>query len=172
MDASIKTRGVLGKLALEDARWAAKVIDPKRGVSKVLKKFTLSQILSPGDIVKVRIKSMQKNKVQLVLDQEPDVEGALVTIDQHTGFVRALIGSYDYIKSDYNRALYAKRQPGSAFKPIIYAAALDHGYTPASIILDEPITFKGGEPRKSKRVRLFWARDLKLRKGKQNFLFL
>ncbi len=144
-EAIIKTRGVLGKLSIEDAKWAAKIIDPKRGVSKFLKNFTLLQILSPGDVVKVRIKSMQKNVVQLILDQEPEVEGALVAMDQRTGFVRAIIGSYDYIKSDYNRALYAKRQPGSAFKPIIYAAAIDHGYTPASIIMDEPITYKGGE---------------------------
>jgi penicillin-binding protein 1A len=55
-----------------------------------------------------------------------------------------LIGGYDFVKSDFNRALYAKRQPGSAFKPVIYAAALDNGFTPANIIMDEPVTYPGG----------------------------
>jgi penicillin-binding protein 1A len=143
-EALIKTRGIIGNLSIEDARWAAKTLDPKKGTIKFLKDFALTQILTPGDIVKVSIKSIRRNAVQLSLEQEPDVEGALVAIEQDTGFIRALIGGYDFIKSDFNRAVYAKRQPGSAFKPVIYAAALDHGYTPASIIMDEPVTYKGG----------------------------
>ena len=87
---------------------------------------------------------MKGNAVQLALEQEPDAEGALVAIEHDTGFIRAMIGGYDFVKSEFNRALYAKRQPGSAFKPIIYAAALDHGFTPASIIIDEPVTYPGG----------------------------
>ena len=142
-EATIKTRGIIGKLLLGDARWAAKVID-KKGRAKVIKNFSLTQILSPGDVVKVSIKSMRGNVVQLALEQEPDAEGALVALDHDTGFIRAMIGGYDFVKSEFNRALYAKRQPGSAFKPIIYAAALDHGFTPASIILDEPVTYPGG----------------------------
>ena len=142
-EATIKTRGIIGKLLINDARWAAKVIE-KKGTVKVLKDFSLTQILSPGDVVKVSIKSMRGNAVQLALEQEPDAEGALVAIEHDTGFIRAMIGGYDFVKSEFNRALYAKRQPGSAFKPIIYAAALDHGFTPASIILDEPVTYPGG----------------------------
>ena len=72
----------------------------------------------------------------------PDIlQAALVALDPHTGEVRALIGGRDFIQSNYNRAIYAKRQPGSAFKPFVYAAALEAGYTPASIIsgLDEPV---------------------------------
>ncbi|MBE0426244.1 MAG: PBP1A family penicillin-binding protein [Nitrospirae bacterium] len=140
----IKTRGIIGKLSIEDARWASRVVDPKRGTFKNLKNFTLNQILKPGDVVKISIKSIRGNNVRLTLEQEPEVEGALVAIEQETGFIRALIGGYDYIKSDFNRALYARRQPGSAFKPIIYACALDHGYTPASILIDEPISYHGG----------------------------
>jgi penicillin-binding protein 1A len=143
-EALIKTRGIIGKLSIEDARWASKVIDPKRRTFKILKNFTLKQILKPGDVVKIGIKSIQGKNVRLSLEQEPEVEGALVAIEQETGFIRALIGGYDYIKSDFNRALYAERQPGSAFKPIIYACALDHGFTPASILIDEPITYQGG----------------------------
>jgi penicillin-binding protein 1A len=142
--ALVKTRGVIGRLPLENAKWAAKVIDPKSRKAKFLKDFTLPQILNPGDVVKVSIKSIRRSDVQLALEQEPEVEGALVAIEQDTGFIRALIGGYDFVKSDYNRAIYAKRQPGSAFKPVIYAAALDHGFTPASILVDEPVTYHGG----------------------------
>lgn len=143
-EALIKSRGIIGKLLIEDAKWASKVIDPKRRTFKFLKNFNLTQILKPGDIVKVKIKSKQGNKIRFSLEQDPEVEGAIVAIEPDTGFIRVLIGGYDYIKSDYNRALYAKRQPGSAFKPIIYACALDHGYTPASIIIDEPVSYFGG----------------------------
>src|SRR4030066_597619 len=143
-EAVIKTRGVIGKLTIEDAKWASKVIDLKKGKSGFLKDFNLTQILKPGDVVKVGIKTMKGNSVRLTLEQEPQVEGALVALEPETGFIRAIVGGYDFIRSDFNRAVYAKRQPGSAFKPIIYAAAMDHGFTPASIITDEPVVYYGG----------------------------
>jgi len=143
-EALIKTRGIMGKLSIGDARWASNVIGLKKGTGKVLKDFKLTQMLKPGDIVKVSIKSIRGSDVRLSLEQEPEVEGALVALEPDTGFIRAIVGGYDFVKSDFNRALYAKRQPGSAFKPIIYAAALDHGFTPASTIVDEPITYHGG----------------------------
>lgn len=142
--AVIKTRGIIGKLSIEDARWASRVIDSPKGAPRMLKNFSLTQILKPGDVVKVGIKNIRGNTVQLLLEQDPQVEGALVAIEQETGFIRALIGGYDFVKSDFNRALYAKRQPGSAFKPVIYAAALNNGFTPANIIMDEPVTYPGG----------------------------
>lgn len=142
--ALIKARGITGKLSIEDARWASNVIDSKKGLRKVLKNFKLTQILKPGDIVKVSIKSIRGRDVRLLLEQEPDAEGAVVALEQDSGFIRALVGGYDFAKSEFNRAVFAKRQPGSAFKPIIYAAALDHGFTPASIIVDEPVTYYGG----------------------------
>lgn len=143
-EALIKSRGLIGNLLIEDAKWASKIIDSKKRTFTILKDFKLTQILKPGDVVKVRIKSIQGNKIRFLLEQDPEVEGAVVAIEQDTGFIRALIGGYDYIKSDYNRALYAKRQAGSAFKPVIYACAIDHGYTPASILIDEPISYYGG----------------------------
>jgi penicillin-binding protein 1A len=143
-EALIKTRGVIGKLSLNDAQWAAKVLDVKHGTAKVMKGFDLTKILKPGDTVKVTIKSVQKRTLQLSLEQEPEAEGALVAVEPFTGFVRAMVGGYDFSKSDFNRVLFAERQPGSSFKPVIYAAALDHGFTPASIINDEPITYTGG----------------------------
>lgn len=142
-EAIIKTRGVLGRLAARDAQWASKILS-KDGKSRVLKDFSLSKILKPGDLVQVSIKSIQKNQPQLSLEQEPEVEGAVIAVEPSTGFIRAMVGGYDFSKSDYNRSLFAKRQPGSSFKPIIYAAAMDNGFTPASTINDEPVTYAGG----------------------------
>jgi penicillin-binding protein 1A len=143
-EALIKTRGVIGRLSVKDAAWAAKTVNPANGTAKFIRDFTLIRILTPGDVVKVSIKAIRGTKVQLALEQEPEVEGALVAVEPYTGFVRAMVGGYDFTRSDFNRAMMAKRQPGSAFKPVIYAAAMDHGFTPASIIEDEPVTYMGG----------------------------
>ncbi len=142
-EALIKTRGVVGKLSVKDALWASKVLN-RDGSSKTLRNFGLSKILRPGDAVKVSIKSIRNREVRLALEQDPQVEGALIAVEPYSGYIRAMVGGYDFAKSDYNRALYAKRQPGSAFKPVIYAAAMDNGFTPASIIDDEPVTYAGG----------------------------
>jgi len=85
------------------------------------------------------------NDTPFVLDQEPRVEGALFSMDPRTGEVRAVVGGYDFERSEFNRATQAIRQPGSAFKPIIYSAALDKGYTPLTTITDSPVTFQVGE---------------------------
>jgi len=77
----------------------------------------------------------------LALEQEPAVEGALVSIDPQTGDVLALVGGYSFQRSHFIRATQAKRQPGSAFKPIVFSAALDNGYTSASILMDAPIVY-------------------------------
>jgi len=142
-EATIKTRGVIGKLSIKDAGWASKILN-KDGSSKVLQNFSLASILKPGDVIRVSIKSIRNKNIQLALEQEPEVEGALVAVEPYTGFIRAMVGGYDFARSDFNRAIYAKRQPGSAFKPIIYSAAMDNGFTPASIINDEAVTYAGG----------------------------
>jgi penicillin-binding protein 1A len=143
-EAEIKTRGLIGKLSIKDAMWASKILNPKDAAAKFLKNFSLTNILKPGDVIRVSIKSIKNKNVQLALEQEPEVEGALIAVEPYTGFIRAMVGGYDFNKSDFNRAVFAKRQPGSSFKPIIYAAAMDNGFTPASIIDDEPVTFTGG----------------------------
>jgi len=98
--------------------------------------------LSVGDVVRVQVATHGKGSdYQFLLDQSPLVEGALVALDPATGEVKAMVGGYDWERSQFNRAVQAARQPGSAFKPLVYAAALDHNYTPASIIVDEPISF-------------------------------
>lgn len=142
-EAFIKTRGVVGRLAIKDAMWASRTI-MKEGAAKTIQNFSLSKILRPGDVIKVSIKSIQNKNIQLALEQDPEVEGALISIEPYTGFVRAMVGGYDFTRSDFNRTILAKRQPGSAFKPVIYAAAMDNGFTPASIINDEPVSYVGG----------------------------
>jgi len=142
-EATVKTRGMIGKLSVKDALWASRVLN-KSGSVTGLKNFSLTQILHPGDVIKVSIKGIQNKNVTLALEQEPELEGALVALEPYTGFVRAMVGGYDFSRSDFNRAVMAMRQPGSAFKPVIYAAAMDHGFTPASVIVDEPVTYPGG----------------------------
>jgi penicillin-binding protein 1A len=79
---------------------------------------------------------------EFVRDHEPPVQGAFVALEPGSGAVKVLIGGYDFDSSQFNRAVQGSRQPGSAFKPLIYAAALDRNFTPASIIVDEPISFQ------------------------------
>src|SRR5690606_9039079 len=76
------------------------------------------------------------------LEQVPEIEGALVAMDPRTGRVLAMVGGFSYAQSEFNRATQALRQPGSSFKPIVYAAALDNGYTPASVVLDAPVEIR------------------------------
>ncbi len=100
--------------------------------------------LTANDLVAVRRISGPGDTPQFALDADPQLEGALVSMDLATGYVKAMVGGYDYERSQFNRATQALRQPGSSFKPFIYAAALDRGYTPASVIVDEPIVLTGG----------------------------
>ena len=98
-----------------------------------------------GDVVSVAPTSRGDDGVmRFALDPEPRLEGALVAIDPETGEVKALVGGVDFQRSVFNRAVQAKRQPGSAFKPFIYAAAVDRGYTPATIVQDSPISLPDG----------------------------
>ncbi len=144
-EARIKTRGIIGRLSLKDALWASRVLDSRTGKPRTVRNFSLQKTLKPGDIVKVSIKQVKGKRVQLALEQDPEIEGSLVAVEPYTGFIKAMVGGYDFKKSEYNRAIFAERQPGSAFKPVIYAAAMDNGYTPASIIVDEPVTYMEGQ---------------------------
>ncbi|WP_277214258.1 penicillin-binding transpeptidase domain-containing protein, partial [Isoptericola croceus] len=78
------------------------------------------------------------------LRQIPDINGALVALDPHTGRVLAMVGGYSFAASEFNRVTQAMRQPGSAFKPIVYLAALDYGFTPSTLILDAPFVIDQG----------------------------
>jgi penicillin-binding protein 1A len=140
--AMVRASGVVGRLDIEDARWARRVLDQKTGETKETPGFNLEKILKPGDVIKVRVRSMGGGETRLALEQVPEVQGAVVAVEPYSGFIRVLVGGYDYSKSEFNRALYAKRQPGSSFKPIVYALALESGYTPATVIMDEEVTFE------------------------------
>lgn len=143
-EATISTRGITGRLSLEDALWASNILDAKTGKIRTIKNFQLTDILKKGDIIYVKVKSVDKNNITFSLEQDPEIEGALVAIEPETGYIKAMIGGFSFSKSDYNRALMAKRQAGSAFKPFVYAVALQKGYTPDSIVIDEPVTYRWG----------------------------
>ena len=99
-------------------------------------------IAKPGDVVYVE--PVVGKAGEFRLRQIPEVSGACVAMDPFTGRVLAMVGGFSYDLSEFNRATQAMRQPGSSFKPIVYAAALDNGYTPSSIVLDEPISIDQG----------------------------
>ncbi|MCW5700801.1 MAG: penicillin-binding protein, partial [Rhodospirillales bacterium] len=108
-----------------------------------------SDVLAIGDVVAVEpITADGKGKAYpentYALRQIPDVDGALVALDPHTGRVLAMSGGYSYGRSEFNRATQAHRQPGSAFKPFVYLTALEDGFTPTTIILDAPFVFDQG----------------------------
>ena len=92
-----------------------------------------------GDIIFVKKEDNSWN-----LKQYPKVNGGIVVIDPFTGDIKALVGGFDFKRSEFNRVTQAKRQPGSAFKPIVYAAALENGFSPNSIILDAPFVESQG----------------------------
>ena len=119
------------KIYFKDASWT--------------RKKNFREILSSGDIIYV-----QKNdKKKWVLKQRPIVNGAIVVMDPFTGRVLALVGGFSYELSEFNRATQAKRQPGSAFKPFVYAAALENGYSPSTLVLDAPFVIDQGEGKKN-----------------------
>jgi penicillin-binding protein 1A len=99
----------------------------------------------PGDVVRVRLGNHDRHKRWTVTPQvAPMVQGALLSMELDSGKVRVMMGGKDFADSTFNRAVQAHRQPGSAFKPIVYAAAVDKGYGPNSILVDEPLSLPGG----------------------------
>jgi penicillin-binding protein 1A len=139
------SKNIVGVLPLSKMKWAQPVSEPSSsGVNPISRP---SQALHEGDVILVRVESVDKktNKVELSLEQDPVVQAALLSMDVNTGEVLAMVGGYDFEKNEFNRALQAKRQPGSSYKPIIYSAALDKGYTPVTIIQDSPLVFDSGD---------------------------
>jgi penicillin-binding protein 1A len=132
-----------GTLSRKNMAWAGKVkLVDAYGRDSVAKGKTIPL----GAVIEVSVLTPDVNKTGAVfaLDQEPLAQAALVAMDPRSGAVRAMVGGYDFRKSQFNRAMQAKRNPGSAFKPIIYAAALDKGMSPATIIDDSPVEYESG----------------------------
>ena len=105
-------------------------------------KKNVDSVLKVGDVVYVEPADGKPGSYRL--HQVPEIEGAMVVMDPHTGRVLAMDGGFSYAESEFNRATQAQRQPGSSFKPFVYAAALDNGYTPSSVVLDAPIEIDPG----------------------------
>jgi penicillin-binding protein 1A len=125
-------------IPLDGMKWAKAVEGPMRG--RVPTK--VSQVLEPGDVVHVEPLNKETNTWRL--RQVPEISGAIVVMDPQTGRVLAMVGGFSYDQSQFNRATQAMRQPGSSFKPFVYATALDNGYTPSTVALDAPIEIDQG----------------------------
>ena len=138
--------GSLGVIPFKELKWARKWLKGENLGPSVKKP---GDVLSVGDIILVdKVTGAKEDnatkEVNYSLQQIPEIEGALLAIDPHTGRVLAMVGGYDYEKSQFNRSLHARRQPGSAFKPFVYLVALDKGFTPSSLILDAPFVIDQG----------------------------
>ncbi|MCC6132817.1 MAG: PBP1A family penicillin-binding protein [Acidobacteria bacterium] len=118
-----------------------KVTVPLSG-TRWLRTESVSKALTRGDLVLVETITSDDGKQELIISQEPEVEGAVIIIENGSGAVRALTGGYDFGKSKFDRAVQALRQVGSAFKPIVYLTALEEGFTPADTVLDAPISIR------------------------------
>ena len=134
-----------GRLSFTDMAWATKRLNGKDPTKDVTLVKNVKQLLVPGDVVEVVVKKIDKDTVHFGLEQTPVVEGSLIAIDPKTGAIRAMVGGYDFARSEYNRSVLAHRQPGSAFKPIIYATAINQGMSPATVVLDAPVVYEEEE---------------------------
>jgi penicillin-binding protein 1A len=126
----VRSRG-FAQIAWDGLSWARKEDAPAPK--------TVAEIMAPGDVVYV----VTDGKGSAQLAQVPEAQSALVALNPTDGAVVALVGGFDYFANKYNRVTQAKRLPGSAFKPFLYSAALENGFTPASVLLDAPIVLEG-----------------------------
>ncbi|WP_018232844.1 penicillin-binding protein 1A [Thioalkalivibrio thiocyanodenitrificans] len=124
-------------LDLDAVSWARPYINVSRTGDAPTR---LGDVLSPGDLI--RVERASGDRERWVLGQVPAVGGALVAMDPDDGALQALVGGFDFYRGSFNRAVQAERQPGSAFKPFLYSASLERGYSPASLINDAPVVFE------------------------------
>src|SRR5215813_1140689 len=129
----------VGIVPVEAVKWAR----PATGAERFKAISRVSQALHPGDVVYVEPLNKESNTWRM--RQVPEVSGAIAVMDPVTGRVLALVGGFSFDQSQFNRATQALRQPGSSFKPFVYAAALDNGYTPSTVVMDAPISIDMGQ---------------------------
>lgn len=110
------------------------------------RRTSAADLVKPGDLIDVRITKLDEatGTIGCALEQEPMVEGAFLAIDNHTGQIKAMVGGFSFARSKFNRAVQAYRQMGSGFKPIVYTAAIDRGFTPTTLLLDSPGIWPAG----------------------------
>jgi penicillin-binding protein 1A len=130
--ASIRIGGFHGAIGPKELAWT--------------KAKSPDQILKPGDLAYFKVVSLddERRSATILLEQRPQVEGALIILQNNTGEIRAMVGGYDFESSEFNRATQAMRQVGSTFKPIVYSTALEKGLNPDSTILDAPVSYADG----------------------------
>jgi len=139
---TVRMGNALGEIGIKDMKWARK---PNIEVAYYEARLRHPKnALKVGDVIRVRLKEKipDSDMWSLKLEQVPKAQAALLCLESETGFVKAMLGGRDFRATQFNRAIQSRRQPGSAFKPIIYAAAIDKGYTPATVIIDSPIVTK------------------------------
>ena len=135
--------GKKGVIPLENVTWARERLS---SFSRGPEIKSVTDVLKPGDVILTEAADDKADTDDKIYHyrQIPEIQGALVAIDPHTGRVLAMVGGFSYEISEFNRATQALRQPGSAFKPVIYTAALETGYTPATLVLDAPFVLDQG----------------------------
>lgn len=128
-EAVVKIKGYSGHLTNSDIGWT--------------QTKNLKELMREGDVIHVKVTKIneEKKRLDVSLDQEPLLEGAFLAIEPHTGQIKAMVGGYSFKRLKFNQTTQALRQPGSAIKPLLYTAALENGFTPASRIIDEPTDF-------------------------------
>jgi penicillin-binding protein 1A len=149
-------------IAVDDIVPAVVVTAPKSGAARLrvgpyhadlardgyrwTRRATAADLFTPGDLIEVAITKLDEasNTATVTLDQTPIAEGALVALDNRSGQIKAMLGGWSFNRSKFNRAVQAYRQLGSTFKPVVYTAAIDRGFTPASILVDAPVSYSAG----------------------------
>jgi len=137
-----------GTIAVSDIKWAGEALPGGRFGTPPK---TITDAIKEGDVILVQRKPGKTDDYNL--RQIPAVNGGIVAMDPHTGRVLALVGGYSFDQSQFNRATQAYRQPGSSFKPFVYAAAMDNGYTPSSQVLDAPFVIERQDDKCDKNLR-------------------
>jgi penicillin-binding protein 1A len=135
---SVSKERTIGIVPIEGVKWAKAAEGPQRYKTP----SRVTQVLAPGDVIYVD--PLDKDAGKYRLRQVPEISGAMLVMDPWTGRVLAMVGGFSFDQSQFNRATQALRQPGSSFKPFVYAAALDNGYTPSTIVMDAPIEVDTG----------------------------
>ena len=155
-EASVRLKDRVGRMTSKGIEWT--------------QARNLDALIRPGDVIQVQVKTVPPGDgdIAVALDQEPQVEGAFLVIDPPTGQIKAMSGGYSYLRSQFNRATQALRQTGSVIKPFLYTAAVENGFTPATIIQDEPVTFNDkwtGAPWTPRNYDRIYKGSVTLRKG-------
>ena len=132
------SKGDRGVITLDSLGWSRRKLSDASDETALIK--SMNEVLKKGDIIFVKL--VDGKTLQYSLQQVPELNGAMVVLDPHTGRIYALVGGFSYNRSKFNRATQAYRQPGSTIKPFVYLTAIEKGYTPSSVILDAPIVLE------------------------------